>query len=82
METKHLLTNSDSSTDTKKNPASKAKFAKRHLFPLLQKYKNFDIGLWEVGAKRQLRRVNKKKSEKNFFPCDDFTPFMSKSFQI
>ena len=46
-ETKQLLTDVDSSTNTKKNPASKAKFAQ----------------------KKQKKNIN-------------FTPFMTKSFQI
>ena len=48
QETKHLSTDADSSTDTKKNPASKAKLAKK----------------------------------KTCFLRGDFTPFMSKRFQI
>ena len=79
-ETKHLLIGADSSTDTKKNPASKAKFDKfpsrfytifdskfSNLGPFLsitfpqgfQKSKSLDIGLWEVGAKRRLNKVNR-----------------------
>ena len=61
-----------------------------HFFPLLfpkdsENLKSFDIELWEVGAKRRLNRINKwegKKSFKSFFWRGDFTPFMSKSFQL
>ena len=59
-----------------------------HFLPLLfpkdsENLKSLDIGLREVGAKRRLNGVNKwKKSVKNFFRRGDFTPFMSKSFQI
>ena len=46
--------------------------------------KFFNIGLKDVEAKRRLKRVNTwKKSVKNlFFCCGNFTPFMSKGFQI
>ena len=42
-------------------------------------------GLQEVGKKRCLNKVNKWKTKickKNFFRHHDFTPFLSKSFQI
>ena len=66
LETENLPTNKDSSSDTKKNPDSKAKLAgkktglhcnftlfMRKNFPKDSKnLKSLDIGLWEVGAKR------------------------------
>ena len=55
--------------------------------------KSLHIGLWEVGEKRPLNRVRNtilKKSclvrqnlpKNNLSLCDNFTPFISKSFQI
>ena len=107
METKHLSTGADSSTDTKQilivlqNFPKKTLLRAANLHPLRakvfkyqttsfhyfspkdsQQSKRLDIGLWEVGGKRRLNRVNKKKSVIFFLCCIDFTPFMSKSLHI
>ena len=74
-ETKHLSTDADSSTDTKKNS---------------ENLKSLDIGLREVGAKRPLNGVrntdtkkillSKAKFAQKQFLRSDFSPFISKSF--
>ena len=55
------------------------------IFPQgFQKSKSLDIGLWEAGGKDiKTEWTNEKNLKKKiFFFCGDFTPFMSKSFQI
>ena len=59
-----------------------------HFFSLLfprdsENLKSLDIWLWEVGAKRFLKGMNNwKKICKTFFHRSNFSPFMSKSFQL
>ena len=60
-----------------------------HFFSLLfskdyENLKSYKIGVREVGAKKHLNKVNKwKNQKKNLFFCrGNFTPFMSKSFQL
>ena len=58
-----------------------------HFFPLLfpkdsENLKSLDIGLWEVGAKRRLNKVNKwrRKNHKNLFLPRQFHTLYEKKF--
>ena len=54
-ETKHLSTDADSNTDTKKILLVRQNLPNKQIFFL----KSLDIGLREVGSKRRLNEVNK-----------------------
>ena len=59
-----------------------------HFFPLLlhkdsEYLKSWNIGIWEMGARRRLNRMKKwKKSVKNFCCQCNFRPILSKHVQI